>query len=176
MIEKKRLLLVNSLAIFSLSACGKVLSNQVDYQEYLDSVSGSNSFMPILSSLPSYQTYEVYYFNYLGQSINLILTYTSETYETAKESIFQSYCFLSEPLTENDYYLIPETEFDYESFTIKVVDSIDFDYPEQFGMLGYSDTKHQISFLFFFDDSLNRLGEGYSMQDFLIKEFWFPNA
>ena len=130
--------------------------------------------MPVLSSLPAYQAYEVYYLDRLGQSINLVVTFSSETYETSKETILQSHVFLDEPLMESDFYLIPETEFEYESFTIKVVDDEDFNYPEQFGMIGYSDTKHQISFLFFLDDSLNRLGDEYSLQDFIKKEFWFP--
>ncbi|MCK7487130.1 MAG: hypothetical protein MZU97_17670 [Bacillus subtilis] len=92
------------------------------------------------------------------------------------ETIFGSYMFLQTPLMENDYYLIPETKFEYESFTIKVVDDDNFDYPEQFGMIGYSDTTHQISYYVFYDESLNRLGDGYSMRDFVKREFWFQET
>lgn len=162
------------LSALVITGCGQVYTNMDDYQEYLDSIPGSNAFMPVLTDIPVYHTCEIFYYERLGQSINLVITYSNETYETAKETVLRSYLFLQTPLMENDYYLIPEMEFEYESFTIKVVDDDNFDYPEQFGMIGYSDTHHQISFLFFFDDSLNRLGEGYSMQDLLRKDFRFP--
>lgn len=162
------------LIILALSGCGKVYTNTDDYQNYLSSLPGSTAVMPDLSEISNFQSYEIYYYERLGQSINLLITYSDEAYQTAKETALGAFTFLDTPLMENDYYLIPETEFEYDGFTIKVVDDDNFDYPEKFGMIGYSDTEHQISYLFFYDDSLNRLGDGYSMQDFLGKEFWFP--
>jgi hypothetical protein len=174
MSNKRKVVLAVILFTLLITGCGQVYTNMDDYQEYLDSIPGSNAFMPVLTDIPVYRACEIYYYERLGQSINLVITYSNETYETAKETVLRSYLFLQTPLMEFDYYLVPETEFEYRSFTIKVVDDDNFDYPEQFGMIGYSDAHHQISFLFFFDDSLNRLGEGYSMQDLLEKEFRFP--
>jgi len=172
----RKLIFPSLFIVFSLvlSGCGQVYTNTDDYQEYIDSIPESNTFMPDLFEIVDSQSIEIYYCERLGQSINLVITFSNETYETAKETVLGSYVFLEAPLMENDYYLIPATEFEYESFTIKVVDDEDFDYPEQFGMIGYSDTKGQISYMFFFDDSLNRLGDGYSMPEFLDKEFRFP--
>jgi hypothetical protein len=74
-----------------------------------------------------------------------------------------------------DFYLIPEVEFQYQSFTIKVVSDDDFEYPEQFGMLGYSDSSYQITFLFFYDLSLDRLSDSPGrMTRFIESEFFFP--
>ncbi|MFA5007104.1 MAG: hypothetical protein WC509_06530 [Candidatus Izemoplasmatales bacterium] len=173
----KKWIVCFTLILFALviTGCGQVYTNTDDYQEYLDSIPGSNAFMPVLTDIPAFQTCEIYYYDRLGQSINLVITYSDETYETAKETVLGSYLFLQTPLVENDYYLIPETEFEYESFTIKVVDDDNFDYPEQFGMIGYSDANHQISFLFFFDDSLSQLSDNSGrMTRFIEKEFWFP--
>lgn len=158
----------------SLFGCGQVYTDTNDYQEYISLVPKANTFMPEIDNLPEYQSISVYYYERLGQSINLIVTYSEESYESALDSILNSYTYLEEPLTKMDFYLIPEVEFQYQSFTIKVVSDDEFEYPEQFGMIGYSDSKFQLSFLFFYDESLDRLGDGYTMEEFLEKEFFFP--
>ncbi|MCF7924243.1 MAG: hypothetical protein K9L64_03945 [Candidatus Izimaplasma sp.] len=174
MTRKVILISVFFFLYISLFGCGSVYTDTSSYQVYIDKIPKSNTFMPDLATLPQYQSINVYYYERLGQSINLIVTYSSESYQSARDTLLSSYVFLKEPLTELDFYLIPEVEFQYQSFTIKVVNDDDFEYPEQFGMLGYSDSNFQLSFMFFYDDSLNELGNGYSMQEFLEKEFIFP--
>lgn len=172
----RKTILISVIFILSISlfGCGKVYTNTDDYQEYINQVPKANIFMPDFDTLPEYQSISVYYYERLGQSINLIVTYSAESYESARDTIFGSYVYLEEPLTEMDFYRIPEVEFQYQSFTIMVVSDEDFEYPEQFGMLGYSDSKFQLSFMFFYDESLNELGNGYTMQEFIEKEFFFP--
>ncbi len=174
MTRKTILISVIFFLSISLFGCGQVYNDTNDYQEYVNQVPKANTFMPDFDNLPDYQSISVYYYEHLGQSINLIVTYSEASYESARDTIFGLYVFLEEPLTEMDFYLIPEVEFQYNSFTIKVVSDDDFNYPEQFGMLGCSDSKFQLSFMFFYDESLNELGNGYTMQEFLEKEFYFP--
>lgn len=162
------------LSIF-LFGCGQVYNDTNDYQEYIDQVPKANIFMPEFDALPEYQSISVYYYEHLGQSINLIVTYSAESYESARDTIFDSFVYLEEPLKKMDFYLIPEVEFQYLSFTIKVVSNDDFEYPEQFGMIGYSDSSYQIAFLFFYDLSLDRLSDSSGrMSRFIESEFFFP--
>jgi hypothetical protein len=175
MLKKMLFGLMICLSVLVLSGCGKVYTNTDDYQDYIDLVPGSSGFMPELMDLPEYQSIEVYYYESLGQSINLLVTFSSENYESSKEIVLGSFEFLNAPLTEHDFFLIPEVEFEYKSFIIKVVNNDDFDYPEQFGMMGYSDEKFQISFLFFCYESLHELSNSPGrMTRFIENEFRFP--
>lgn len=175
MIKRTMIINIFMIMIFLLVACGKVFTNVDDYSDYVDSIDGADSFMPSLDELPEYLSIEVYYYEHLGQSINLLLTFSDENYESAKEAILNSIDFLEQPLMQDDFYLIPEVEFEYLGYIIKVVDNVNFKYPEQFGMLGYSDEKVQISFMFFYDDSLNQISNSKDrMIRFVESEFKFP--
>ncbi len=163
---------------FSLVACsGKLDTNIDEYLVYVNKVPKSDSFMPKLLDLPPYQFAEVLFFeNYdSGKSINLVITYSEDEYAFAKDSISSKLVFLEDPLMEYDYYIVPQVEFEYNGFVIKVVSDDNFDYPEQFGMLGYSDVKFQISFLFFFNSTLHQLSNTPErMTRFIEGEFRFP--
>jgi len=175
MTKKAILISVIFFLFISVFGCGSVFTSTNDYQEYINKMPTANNFMPDLASLPEYQSVSVYYYERLGQSINLIVQYSIDSYESALDSILNSYTYLDEPMTEKDYFLIPEVEFQYESFTIKVVSDDDFKYPEQFGMIGYSNSSYQITFLFFYDLSLDRLSDSPGrMTRFIESEFFFP--
>ena len=177
MAMNRRALLIGVIFLLSLTlfGCGSVYTDRNEYQDYIDKMPKADIYMPDLSTLPEYQSITVFYYERLGRSINLVITYSVESYESAKDTILSSYTYLDEPLMESDFYLIPEVEFQYQSFTIKVVSNDDFDYPEQFGMIGYSDSSYQITFLFFFDESLDRLSDSPErMTRFIESEFYFP--
>jgi hypothetical protein len=130
--------------------------------------------MPNLKDLPSYENVNVYYKDRSSKSITLSIEFSSENYEEAKETILNQYSFLSGPLQDDTgFYYIPEHEFSYSSYHIKVVFDEDFLYPEKFGMIGYSDDYNRICFLFFYDRSLNELGSGYEMDEFAEDHFTF---
>lgn len=176
----KKVLSLISIVIYAfvLLACsGKLYTNSDEYLGYIDQVPGSDSFMPNLLDLPPYQFAEVLLFeNYdSGKSINLVITYSEDEYAFAKDSISSKLVFLEDPLMEYDYYIVPQVEFEYKGFVIKVVSDDNFDYPEQFGMLGYSDAKFQISFLFFFNSTLHQLSNRSDrMTLFMSSDFRFP--
>lgn len=172
----KKLLLLSLIffLLISIYGCRKVYSDLSDYQYYIEKIPNANDFMPDLSTLPESHLISVYYYEHLGQSLNLVITYTAVTYLSARDSIINSYTFLDNPLVENDYFLIPEVEFQYLTFTIKVVNDNYFNYPEFFGMIGYSDSTYQIAFLYFCDNSLDRLSNNPGrMSRFIESEFRF---
>lgn len=161
--------------VMLIVGCGHEYTNIDKYQDYIDKIPGSDVFMPNISELPEYLSIDVFYYENTSQSINLIITYSAEAYESAVTIINGMYEFLNEPLMQHDYYLIPEVEFEYQSFLIKVVSDDNFDYPEKFGMLCFSDTNYQISFLFFYDIHLHELsGRAGRMERFVTNEFRFP--
>jgi len=169
------ILFISMLVDFYLDENPPLLTDVSDYEIYVDEVYNADTFMPDLDVLPNYEDVEVYYDNRASKSITLSVIYSNEDYESAKESIINMYSFLDGPIKdETGFYYIPSHEFDYKSYQIKVVDNEDFSYPEQFGMIGFSDDYNRICFLFFYDRSLNSLGNSYTIEDFLKDNFEFP--
>ncbi len=163
------------LSVLILTSCEKVYNDMDDYEYYVDSIPGAGEYMPTLDDLPTYSESTVFFVESSGKSLNLIIKYSMDDYEDAKNNFLSAYEFLKEPLVGNDYYIIPEVEVTYNDYVIKVVDDDNFEYPEAFGLLGYSDVNYTISFMFFYDESLNSLGNSYSMQDFIEDSFKFPS-
>jgi|GEM_PF-2212215 len=173
--HRKYILMIILLLIIVLSSCEKVYSDIDKYDDYVESIPGANEYMPKLTDLPIYIGYEVFYVENSGKSINLNIKYDTQDYEEAKTTILDRYDFLDEPLMGNGYSIIPEVEILYENYVIKVIYDESFKYPEAFGLLGYSDVDSTISFMFFYDESMNSLGNSYSMEDLIEDSFRFSN-
>ena len=73
----------------------------------------------------------------------------------------------------NGYTIIPEIEIIYNDYNIKLIWDESFEYPKAFGLFGYSNVDSTISFMFFFDESMNSLCNSYSMEDFIEDSFIF---
>ena len=159
--------------IVILTSCEKKYDNVNEYENYINSITGAEDFMPQLNELPTYVKLKVFFVKNSSKSLNLIVYYSIETYQDAKDIMLNTYDFLEEPISGNDYYILPDVIVEYNDYLITVVNDDNFDYPERFGMIGYSDTNHSISFMFFYDESLNRL-ESYSLLDLVKNDFVFP--
>ena len=173
--HRRYILMIILLLIIILSSCEKVYNDIYKYDDYVKSIPGAEEFMPNLTDLPIFTGYEVFYVENSGKSINLNIKYDTQDYEEAKTTILDTYDFLDEPLMGNGYSIIPEVEILYENYVIKVVYDVNFQYPEAFGLLGYSDLDSTISFMFFYDESMNSLGNSYSMKDLIQDSFRFPD-
>lgn len=173
--HRRYILMIILLLIIILSSCEKVYNDNYKYDDYVKSIPGAEEFMPNLTDLPIFTGYEVFYVENSGKSINLNIKYDTQDYEEAKTTILDTYDFLDEPLMGNGYSIIPEVEILYENYVIKVVYDVNFQYPEAFGLLGYSDLDSTISFMFFYDESMNSLGNSYSMKDLIQDSFRFPD-
>jgi hypothetical protein len=173
MLKKIYSVIFVTILIIVLSSCKRVYSDIDKYENYINSIPGAQDFMPSLDQLLTYERHAVFYVETSSKSLNLIVYYSPDEYQDAKDIFLNSYEFLEEPLMEYNYYTIPEVEIFYNGYVIKVVKDENFNYPEQFGMFGYSDINHSISFMFFYDRSLNRL-ESYSLSDLIKYDFVFP--
>lgn len=173
--HRRYILIIILLVVIVLSSCEKVYSDIDKYDDYIESIPGADEYMPKLIDLPAYTGYEVFYVENSGKSINLNIKYDTQDYELAKTTILDTYDFLDEPLMGNGYSIIPEVEILYKNYVIKVVYDENFQYPEAFGLLGYSDLDSTISFMFFYDESMNSLGNSYSMEDLIEDSFRFTD-
>jgi hypothetical protein len=159
------------ITTFILSSCSLAHTDINEYDIYIDEVENAGIFMPELDGLPDYESLEIYYDDGSSKSITLILQYSQDDYENAKESILNKYKFLSVPVMRDDVSLIPSPEFEYGSYIISVVNNEEFSYPENFGMIGYLDDYYRVCFLFFYDRSLNSIDYGYTMEEFVRDNF-----
>lgn len=135
-----------------------------DIDDYLNS--GKNideyakKFMPPLEELPKYENIHYQHDNikyaiFESDSMTLDVEYDEETYKKEKEKLDDNYEFLEDKVpTFDGGYLIPENEFSVNSYEFRVVEDNSENgesYPKSFGMLGTSDEKNSIVYLYFFD-------------------------
>jgi hypothetical protein len=173
------------VVLISTSGCtyeDKVIYNEIeDYQQCINDVEESDEFMPNLDSLTKHTTIELYCKENIGltTTINLIVTYSEANYYLEKENLLMTYDFLLQPLYDSDRVFISEPEFIFNGFNIKVVYNSNYNYPEEFGMIGFNDEEYQVAYMFHSDRSYNTLGtdvEDASMVEFISSRFSFGNT
>lgn len=123
-------------------------------------------FMPDIEDLPEYKNISYKYNNksiilFASDAITLVAEHDEETYENEKEKLTKIYSFLKRKVVsdadERKYY-IPEYEFSINSYDFKIVDennNYNGEYPKSFGMIGTSDKKKSIAYLYFYDTDLD---------------------
>jgi len=146
--------------------------------------------MPAIEDLPEYKNIS-YKYNHISYKYNhisiilfatdtrtLVVEFDDETYKSEKEKLANNYKFLNEKIySHDDLYFIPEYEFSMKSYDFKVVDGNDkskAEYPKSFGMIGTSDEKKSIAYLYFYDydlDYIGEKGEKSPMSNFVKKNF-----
>lgn len=148
------IMLVLIIAI-TLSSCAsvKIDNNIENYAADVEECCAS-LFMPELEELPNYKEVEYYSKKSDGlfaeSSIQLIVSYEEEIFLKEKERLKTAYTYLDEPQkNEGDdaLYTIPLAEFSVAGFDFKVAKFDDTFYPKYFGMVGISDEKCQIAYL-----------------------------
>lgn len=181
MIRKYMIVLLLPLVLL-LSSCGwdksQTLTNLDDYDVYLSHLKNSSDFMPKLDAIENELSIDVIYFHNRTflvdeKTINLIVTYDVSNYESEKDKILQQNDFLMEPAKKHSLYVIPVVEFEYNEYTIKVVEHDSFVYPNWFGMIGYSDSKKKICYLYYYDIELDSVPNESKMIEFVMGSFKF---
>ena len=186
--NNKNILITILVILLTLSFIGFSKSNKKDKEEYLNSGSRidehAKSFMPVLEDLPKYQDIS-YKYNHASfilfetDTILLVVNYDEETYKREKENLTKKYKFLDHKVVsdfDKSKYYIPEYEFSIDNYDFKVVDGYDnyqAEYPKSFGMIGTSDKKKSISYLYFYDFDLDYIQESKEspMADFVKKYY-----
>jgi hypothetical protein len=163
-------------------------SSNTNIKKYLNSGTNidtnSKDFMPAIDDLPQYKDISYKYNNvssilFESDAITLVVDYDEETFEKEKEKLSKEYKFLEQKVVssfdENKYY-IPEHEFSINSYKFKVVNEYN-NYkakcPKSFGMLGISDEKKSIAYLYFYDYDLDYISKNSKtpMADFINDYF-----
>jgi hypothetical protein len=149
------------------TSCRRSNSNIKDYLNTGTQIdTNSKNIMPTLGELPKYQNIEYKYthktilmFIFESESVALIVKYDDETYKSEKNKLAEKYVFLSQKVGED---IIPEYEFLLNGYTFKVVagnEKNSTEFPKSFGLIGTSDEKKSISYLYFYDVDLDYIGE-----------------
>lgn len=172
--------------VFSVVGCSKSNSN---IENYLNSGtiidSKAKDFMPVLSDLPPYENIEYSYTHkpmliFESDSVALVINYDDKTYKSEKDKLAEKYMFLDHKIkfdNDENEYIIPEYEFSVNSYTFKVVDENEKykgEFPKSFGMIGTSDEKKSIAYLYFYDFDLDCISDednDSSMAEFIREYF-----
>ncbi|MTI71875.1 MAG: hypothetical protein FH751_16625 [Firmicutes bacterium] len=184
--SKKYKIIILIVFVVCFTGCSKSSSN---IENYLNSGSQidliAKDIMPNLDDLPEYQNITYKYthrsiFVFESDSVALIVNYDDKTFKREKQKLAGKYIFLDENYDLNDYEsedIIPEYEFTINSYTFKVVVGKDnTQFPKSFGMIGTSEEKKSIAYLYFYDMDLDYIGEKndrYPMANFVKKYFQY---
>lgn len=175
------IMLVTLLLLTSCSNDEHYQSNDIlKFNDYIESVSWGNDYnlYPDIESLPDGFVTKINYVERTGSFIRsktliLEISIPEGDYQNFKEDLLANYTFLSESIKNNNGdEIISEVDFEYGSYRIYIVENDDYDYPKNFGMVGYSDTNHKIIILLFSDDDLDIITDMASIleDDFLLTE------
>ena len=168
--KKYLIIILISFVLFS-TGCSKSSSNIENYLNSGNTIdSSAKDIMPNLDDLPEYQNISYKYthksmFIFESDSVALIVNYDDKTYKSEKDKLAEKYTFLEEKV-DSDYdeskYFIPEYEFSINSYTFKVVagnEKSNTQFPKSFGMIGTSEEKKSIAYLYFYDTDLDCISE-----------------
>ena len=174
-----------AIIVFTLIKTSDV--KNTDIQNYL--VTDSNLYeearymMPILENLPKYIDIDYKYtkkrlFIFVSHSVVLSIQYDDETYKSEKEKLEETYEFLNKEnigFKQKGAPVPPHYEFSINTYTFRIVEEVkanegySMDYPKSFGMIGTSDEKKRIAYLYFYDFDLD-VGEA-NMEQFVKTYF-----
>ena len=141
-----------------------------DVEEYR-----AGAFMPALESIGEYTDAD-YYIRmeknvFPVDSMRLIVTYAEAEFLEEKQRLETAYTYLDEPQMFGDDYTMPVTEFSTAGFDFRIAVFEDTSYPKNFGMVGISDEKHQIAYLWTCSQDLDYICEGDEDRNAEIIEF-----
>ncbi|MCM1989555.1 hypothetical protein [Oceanirhabdus seepicola] len=184
--RKKYLIIILIAFVLCITGCSKSSSNIENYLNSGTTIdSNAKDIMPNLDDLPEYQNISYKYthksmFIFESDSVALIVNYDDKTYKSEKDKLAKKYTFLEEKV-DSDYdeskYFIPEYEFSINSYTFKVVaynKKSNTEFPKSFGMIGTSEEKKSIAYLYFCDFDLDCIGQEndkHPMADFVKNYF-----
>ncbi|MEW9079594.1 hypothetical protein [Terrisporobacter glycolicus] len=183
---KKFLTFIVITFVFCITSCS---NSSLSIENYLNSGTSIDSkakdIMPELEDLSEYEDIKYKYTHksvliFESHSVALVVSYNDNTFESEKEKIDEQYTFLDKKIKssfdESKYY-IPEYEFSVDSYAFRVVDESDTsntEFPKSFGMIGISEEKKSIAYLYFYDGDLDYIGdenEKNPMANFVRKYF-----
>lgn len=99
-----------------------------------------------------------------SDSVALVVFYDDKRYKSEKAKLAEKYTFLDPKSTakESNSHIIPEYKFSINSYTFKIVagnEKSNTQFPKSFGMIGTSEKKKSIAYLYFYDTDLDCIGQ-----------------
>lgn len=169
--RKKYLIVLAITCIFCITGCSNSSSNIENYLKSGTPIdSKAKEIMPSLEDLPKYEDIEYKYTEksmliLKSHSVALSVSYDYDTFESEKEKLDEQYTFLDKKISsdfDKSKYYIPEYEFSVQSYTFRVIDkknTSNTEFPKFFGMIGVSEEKKSIAYLYFYDEDLDYIAE-----------------
>lgn len=140
----------------------------------------ARNVMPKIEELSNYEDIEYRFTEMRGifpwASYALIVKYNDDTYESEKNKICEDYKFIKENVKAGDVeneYVIDEPYFSINSYDFRAVsDEKDLcrDYPKFFGLIGMSDEKNSIAYLYYCDSELDYID---NIEEFVEEHFCY---
>lgn len=158
--QKNTLIVVFIMTSLLLAACNQTSKDISNYLQTGTLLDGEvENFMPTLDSLPNYENIEYRHtrkkmFIFEANSVLLNVQYDDETYKKEKE-------LLAKPDESAD------DTFSINSYTFWLAETNG--YPKSFGIIGTSDEKKSIAYLYFVDFDLDTIST--SMKTF-VKDYF----
>ena len=107
-------------------------------------------------------------------SMQLVIKYDEEIFLKEKERLESAYTYLDKPQkldVDKDVYTIPIEEFSFAGFDFKIAVFEDTNYPKNFGMVGVSDEKCEIAYLWIYAVDLDYICEADENEIKAMSEF-----
>ena len=158
-------MIITVMIALTLCSCIKT-DNNID--NYVDDIKAyeASYFMPNLDNIGKYN--DVEYFSrkdetiFPDYSMQLIVKYDEEEFLKEKEKLNTAYTYLETPQKadfDDTVYTIPIEEFSAFGFDFKIAQFEDTVYPKNFGIVGISDEKFEIVYLWIYSPDLDFICE-----------------
>ncbi len=163
----RKVLLTLLVIVFTFVCCSCVKTDN-NIENYADDIERYHAdlFMPLLEDVGEYK--EANYFIRKDETVfpeyamQLVVKYDKDVYLKEKERLKTAYTYLDKAQKadwDENVYAIPATEFFYAGFSFKVATFEDTVYPKNFGMVGVSDEKFAIAYLWVYAQDLDSICE-----------------
>ena len=154
--KKITAMFVSILIMVTLCSCVRTDRNIENYPADIVKYQAT-LFMPNLDEIGDYK--DANYFVRKDESIfpeysmQLVIKYDEEIFLKEKERLEGAYTYLDKPQKldgDEDFYTIPIEAFSFAGFDFKIAVFEDTVYPKNFGMVGISDEKCEIAYLWIY--------------------------
>ena len=173
--KKITAMFVSILIMVTLCSCVRTDKNIENYPADMEKYQAS-LFMPNLDEIGDFK--DAKYFVRKDESIfpeysmQLVLKYDKETFLKEKKRLESAYTYLDNPQKIDDgNYTIPIEEFSFAGFDFKIAVFEDTYYPKKFGMVGVSDEKYEIAYLWIYAVDLDYICEADENEIKAMSEF-----
>ena len=175
--RKISVMIITLMITLILCSCVKTDNNIDNYVDDIEAYEAS-VFMPNLDNIGKYKDIE--YFSKKDESIfpeysmQLVVKYNEEEFLKEKEILNTAYTYLESPQKadfDDTVFTIPIEEFSAYGYDFKITKFEDTVYPKNFGMIGISDEKFEIVYLWIYAPDLDYICETNANEIKEINEF-----